>query len=53
MKMFSPPSTMHAFGYHCVFTSMCSAGLTNIFMEPDQPFDAKLFWETVEKEKDI
>lgn len=52
VKMFSPSPVMHAFGYHCVFTSVCS-GMTNVFMEPDQPFDARRFWETVDKERPV
>jgi len=52
VKMLSPSPVMHAFGYHCVFTSVCS-GMTNVFMEPDQPFEARRFWETVDKERPV
>ncbi|RZN66408.1 MAG: hypothetical protein EF807_08490, partial [Candidatus Methanolliviera hydrocarbonicum] len=51
LSMIVPASVMHGLGYEALFTYECAMGATGIFQEPAQPFDAKIFWETVERER--
>ncbi|RZN66748.1 MAG: hypothetical protein EF807_08215, partial [Candidatus Methanolliviera hydrocarbonicum] len=50
-KHVAPLPLMHGAGYESCFCWLCLAGITQIFPVPGQPFDAKEYWESVEKNR--